>query len=438
MSYAKFRLKNSGRVFYYRNDDNSIHNENGEMLSLPPKEGWEFFEEANSKNIFGVTHKTNKPTALRILLGHACNYSCGYCMQKDIGNPNERPENFWLEPFIESVKTHLDIEQLERIELWGGEPFLYWNDMMPIMKLLDAPNRHFYISTNGSPLRQKHVDFFKTLQGTVMMGISHDGPGQESLRGEDIFKKESVCSAVRELGQMYPKVQFSFNPVVSATNFDLFQINDYFKEVADRLGLQHARISFVPARVYDERGEVNSADHVIRGDLLPKFKEVVNSYLKDCVQQKIKGGARFLNSNIVDNDVGVLKYAALTRHQIPITMTSSCGADSADILSLDIRGNVRLCPHTNEKFTGGHINNLKGVKIVGMALKRKNTHCSDCPVKRLCKSSCPIDFPTEVFLHNCRVEKIWFSAIQQNSFALLFGEEVELQEIGIDSILNNK
>ena len=141
--------------------------------------------------------------------------------------------------------------------------------------------------------------------------------------------------------------------------------------------------------------------------------------------------------NELINDVGVLKYASLTRHQIPITMTSSCGADAADILSLDIRGNVRLCPHTSEKFTGGHINNLKGVKIVGMALERKNTHCYHCPVKRLCKSSCPIDFPTEVFLHNCRVEKIWYSSIQQNSFSLLFGEEVELQEVGIGSILNN-
>jgi uncharacterized protein len=437
MSYAKFKLKDSGRVFYYRNDDNSIHNETGEMLSLPPKEGWEFFEEANAKNNFGVTHKTNKPTALRILLGHACNYSCGYCMQKDIGNPNERPENFWLEPFIESVNKHLDLEQLERIELWGGEPFLYWNDMMPIMKLLDAPNRHFYISTNGSPLRQKHVDFFKTLQASIMMGISHDGPGQESLRGEDIFKKESVCSTVRQLGEMYPKVQFSFNSVVSATNFNLFKINDYFKEVADRLGLQHARISFVPARVYDDSDSINSADHVIKGDLLPHFKIMVDSYLKEAINQKKMGGDRILNSNIVDNDVGVLKYASLTRHQIPITMTSSCGADAADILSLDIRGNVRLCPHTSEKFTGGHINNLKGVKIVGMALERKNTHCYHCPVKRLCKSSCPIDFPTEVFLHNCRVEKIWYSSIQQNSFSLLFGEEVELQEVGIGSILNN-
>jgi uncharacterized protein len=434
MSYAKFRTKDTNKVFYYRNTDNSIHNDKGELLSLPPKEGWEFFEKANSQNNFGVTHKTNKPTALRILLGHACNYSCGYCMQKDIGNPDERPENFWLEPFIESIDKHLDLEQLERIELWGGEPFLYWNDMMPIMKRLDAQNRHFYISTNGSALRQKHVDFFKTLQGSIMMGISHDGPGQESLRGEDIFIKESVCNTVRQLGEMYPKVQFSFNPVVSATNFDLFKINDYFKEVADRLGLQHARISFVPARIYDDSDSVNSADHVIRGDLLPEFKEMVDSYLKSAIKQKKEGGTRILNSNIVDNDVGVLKYALLTKHQIPITMTSSCGADSADILSMDIRGNVRLCPHTSEKFTGGHINNLKGVKIIGLTLERKDTHCSKCPVKRLCKSSCPIDFPTEVFLHNCRVEKIWYSAIQQNAFSLLFGEEVELLESGLDVV----
>lgn len=433
MSYSKFKTS-SGKQFFYRNTDNSIHNEDGELLSLPPKEGWEYFENINKQNIFGVTHKTNKPTALRILLGHACNYSCGYCMQKDIGNPSERPENFWLPSFIESINTHLDLEQLERVELWGGEPFLYWNDMMAIMKLLDAPNRHFYISTNGSPLRQKHVDFFKTIQATIMMGISHDGPGQELLRGEDIFIKESVADTIRQLGEMHPKIQFSFNTVISAQNFDLFKINDYFKDVSNKLGLKHARLSFIPARVYDDTDSQNSADHVIKGELLPEFKKMVDSYLKAAIKQVKDGGDRFLNCNIVDNEVGVLRYALLTRHQIPVTMTSSCGADAADILSMDIRGNVRLCPHTSEKFTGGHINNLKGVKIIGLTLERKDTHCSTCPVKRLCKSSCPIDFPTEVFLHNCRVEKIWYSAIQQNAFALLFGEEVELLETGIHEI----
>ena len=145
--------------------------------------------------------------------------------------------------FIESINTHLDLEQLERVELWGGEPFLYWNDMMAIMKLLDAPNRHFYISTNGSALRQKHVDFFKTIQATIMMGISHDGPGQELLRGEDIFIKESVADTIRQLGEMHPKIQFSFNTVISAQNFDLFKINDYFKDVSNKLGLNANEIT---------------------------------------------------------------------------------------------------------------------------------------------------------------------------------------------------
>ena len=434
MSYSKFELKDSGRIFYYENDTNSIWNADGTMLSLPPKEGWEFFED---KGIFGTTKKTDKPTALRILLGHACNYNCGYCMQKDIGNPNERPENIWLKSFIKSVESNLDLSQLERIELWGGEPFLYWKDMVGIMEYLDHPDRHFYISTNGSPLRHKHAEFFKGLKSTVAMGISHDGPGQESLRGEDIFKKHYVKETIKELAAL-PNFQFSFNPVVSVTNMDLFEINDFFKGVADELGIEDARISFVPARIYDDSDSVNSADHVIKGDKLVEFHANVHNYLDAVIDQRKHGGSRFLKSNIMDDNTGVMNYAALTRHQIPVTMTSSCGADSADILSVDIRGNVRLCPHTSEKFNSGHLNKIDDVQIIGLDLDRKKDHCADCQVIRLCKSSCPIKFPNEVFLHNCRVEKIWYGAIQQKSFELLFGEKIELLGTGIQTLNNNK
>lgn len=431
MSFSKFETK-SGKQFYYRNLDNSLHNSDAEILSLPPKEGYEFFESV--KHNFGVLHKTNKPTALRILLGHACNYSCGYCMQKDIGNPNERPQNIWLSSFLKSIEKNLDLENLERIELWGGEPFLYWDDMMGIMTLLDAPNRHFFISTNASPLRQKHVDFFKTLKGTIMMGISHDGPGHERLRGEDIFIKDAVANVIKQFDEISPKVQYSFNCVVSATNYDLFKINDYFKAVADKLQLKHARVSYIPARVYDDTDSKNSADHVIKGDELPKFKTIVNNFIKASIEQLKHGGDRILNSNLMEGNHGVIKYAGMTKHQVPITITSSCGADSADVLSMDIQGNVRLCPHTSEKFISGKLDNIKEIKIVNLDLERKDTHCYTCPVRRLCKSSCPIKFPDEVFLHNCRVEKIWYSAIQQNAFSLLFGEPVQLLETGLNEI----
>jgi len=436
MIYSKVKLKNSNKTFLYRTDDNGILSDAGELLSLPPQKGMEFFEDIHAKNLFGVTYKNGKPVALRILLGHACNYSCTYCMQKDIGNPDERPENIYARMFVKSLET-LDLSQLERIELWGGEPFLYWKDIERIMPALDKEGRHFYISTNGSALRQKHVDFFKQLKASVMLGVSHDGPGQESLRGEDILQKPQIISVLKQFDDLYPKLQYSFNPVVSITNYDLFAINQYFRDVTNKHGIKNARISFTLGRTYDDTDSKNSNDHVISGEHIPKFKTIVNDYMDACIAQLKQHGISkalpIMQSNIFDGDMGAIQYALKTRHQIPITMTSNCGADSADVLSMDIQGNVRLCPHTSEKYIGGHINNIKGVKIIPLALDRKSTHCAPCPVRRLCKSSCPIDFPDSTFLKNCRIEKVWYGAIQHAAFELIFGEKVEILETGIEN-----
>jgi uncharacterized protein len=434
MGYSKFRLKESGRIIYYDVDNNALLNEQGETLSLPPEKPLEFYEEC--KPTHGTRKKHNKPVALRILFGHACNYGCGYCMQKDIGNPDERSKNKDLDKFIESINTYLDLENLERIELWGGEPFLYWNDIQPVMQHLDKKGRHFYISTNGSPLRMKHVEFFDSLESVVNIGISHDGPGQKELRGEEIFDKPSVAEAIKAIDALYPKVQYSFNCVVSRQNYDLFAINDFFKKVSDDLELKFPSVSFTLGRIYDETNSQNSADHVMVDDYTLDFKNIINKYMDARIDQlKTLGkGKNFplLEANIFDSKIGATSYALSMQRQIPVTMTSNCGADASDVLSIDVQGNVRLCPHTSEKYVAGTINNLKGVRILQLDLDRKNTHCSDCNVRRLCKSSCPIKFPDEVFLQNCRNEKVYYGAVQNTAFKLLFGEDAELLELGAE------
>jgi radical SAM protein with 4Fe4S-binding SPASM domain len=270
------------------------------------------------------------------------------------------------------------------------------------------------------------------------MGISHDGPGQESLRGEDILKKPQIIEVIKQLDAMYPKFQYSFNPVVSNTNYDLFEINNYFRSFVNANNLQNPKLSYTLGRTYDETDSKNSADHVIQGDNLEKFRAVVTEFHNAALKQfKEHGRSKtlpILQSNIVDGDTGSLKFAQSVRNEVPVTITTNCGADAADVLSVDLRGNVRLCPHTHEKYNSGHISNIKGVKIVSLALDRKKTHCGDCQVRRLCKSSCPIDFPTEVFLKNCRVEKIWYGGVQNAAFKLLFGHDVVLQETGIASV----
>jgi uncharacterized protein len=430
MSNSKFRLTNTDQIFYYENERHSVYDSDGNILTLPPIESEEYYAEESKKH--GVLHKVNDPVSLRILLGHACNYSCGYCMQKDIGNPFERPESYHLEPFIESIHKNLDLSKLTEVELWGGEPFLYWKDMVRIMQFLDKEGLEFYISTNGSPLSQKHVDFFKTLKANIAITISHDGPGQESLRGADVLKDIRKIEIIKQLHEMKDKVGISYNTVISNTNYDLFEINNYFKDYADRFGLgRSVKLHFIAAKNYDDTDKQgNSASHILRGDTLKDFNKIFKRYMDLYLSElgKDPEDRQLLTNGLVEGSTGALNYAIKLKNAVPITVKSNCGADSSDVLSMDMQGRVRVCPHTHEKFVSGHVNNIKGIKIVNLDIERKTSHCYHCPVKRLCKSSCPIDFPTPVFLSNCAIEKVWYGNIQRAAFKFLFNDDVEFLE----------
>jgi len=411
-------ITESGIEFYYDSSNNSMYNNKKELISAPQDPGIDYKDLAKNHN---TIIKTRNPVALRILFGHACNYSCSYCMQKDIGNPNERAKSIHIDSFINNVKL-LNLDNLERVELWGGEPFLYWNDIKEVMTQLDKEGLHFFISTNGSPLRQKHIDFFKTLKATIALGISHDGPGQEALRGEEILNKPHIQKVLKQLDNLYPKVQFSFNTVISNTNWNLFKINAFFYKFVRELGLKNTTLSFTLGRSYDKTDSKNSFDCVVED--LQGFEELCNDYIDKCIRQLKEEGLSkslpILQSNIFNGSAGSIKYAQLMRSIIPITMTSNCGADAKDVLSLDTQGNIRLCPHT--EYISGNITSLNSFEVGGMDLTKKISHCGNCSVKRLCKSSCPINFPSKTFLKNCRAEKIWYGAIQLGAFALLFGE----------------
>lgn len=424
MSYAKFELA-SGQHFYYDSHNNRIYNSKAEQINFPPLKSIEYYD-TEEKN-HGVTNKVNNPIAIRILLGHACNYNCTYCMQKDIGNPSERPQSIYTETFITNVKRNLNLERLHRVELWGGEPFLYWKDMVAIMSFFDSPDREFFISTNGSAFVQKHVDFFRSLKAKVLISLSHDAVGQEKLRGEDILKKPNKVEIIKQLIDL-PNVGLGFSTVVSNENHNLYAINDYFMNFCKANGIdeKYMKITFIPAKNYDVHDtEMASSNYILRGEKLKDFASHLFQFTQESlldIERK-----RFLKNNVVYSEEGVIEYAKFLKRATPITTKSGCGADSNDILSVDIQGNVRLCPHTDGSFIAGRLEDVTKVEIKGMDILRKKTHCMKCPVKRLCRSSCPIKFPDHVFYSNCALEKVWWGNIQLHAFQLLFGQHVVMK-----------
>ena len=469
-NYTKYATS-GGIEFYYNNENNTLYEVDGRPIYFNnnPDHGdyTEYF--AHAKANYGTRKKHNKPAAMRILMGHACNYSCTYCMQKDIGNPDELPRREGLDIFFDSVRTKLDLEDLQRVELWGGEPFLYWNDMTDLINFFDKEGIQFYISTNGSALSLKHAEFFSKIKGNVILNVSHDAKRQEALRGEDIFDRVRVIETLQAFDKL-DNVVYGFTCSITNTNFDLFEINDYFRDRIIENDLRTFNLAFSLGRTYVEnanditdslpctpieegkpgesKGE--SYTHVIHGENLPKFRKILKDFLEAHYQQFVQFGIdeqgnpnvlnataeqlRFLITDIYEGQMAysALIYAKKTLIGEPILESTNCGADMADILSIDLDGNVRTCPHTDESHINGHINNLKGIRIIQLDMKRKDTHCSSCHNKKTCRSSCPIDLPDEVFMTNCRIEKIWYGEIQKAAFRFLFNDTVEMVDTGLD------
>jgi uncharacterized protein len=415
-SFIQFRFED-GTEFYYDNYNNGVYNSRKEPLS-EPTEPDAFYESVNGE--VRTRSKSNKPFWIRVLLGHACNYDCSYCMQKDIGNPDEREKITTVETFIEQIKR-LDLSRLEKIDLWGGETLLYWKTMEVLMREFDREGLTWFIPTNGTPLQMKHVEFFKTLKGTVSIGLSHDGPGQERLRGEEFLHKK--VEILKE-AQKYSNIQFSFNPVLSHTNYDLYEINKFFYDYCTENGIdiRKTAISWTVGHNHDG----GSSHHVIHGESLAKFKDIIKRFIDDSIEQRFNGvDHKLMNNSLIESHLGVLPYTKTLRKQILPTYITSCGVDDSGVLSVDMKGNVRTCPHTDESFIGGHIDELENVSLARVDLDRYERHCRSCEVFRLCKSNCPIEVPDEVFYTNCAIEKVYHKAIQNKAFEMIFNKKLD-------------
>lgn len=413
MSLSSFKIEKTGEIFQYDNQRNTILTAEGKPIG----------KESGLKPHPPMYHKSDSPSTIKVILGHACNYNCSYCLQKDIGDPTERPKNIMTKELIKKMQKHLDLSKTNRIELWGGETFLYWPDIVEIITALDREGLSWYLPTNGTTLRDKHSEFFAKMKGKVNIGISHDGPGHESLRGpEFLHRKVGVLRAFQDA-----KIDFSFNAVISTTNFDLFQINEYFHSFLYINQLKPVPIVYELGRTY-ETGACATESHVITKEQIPKYRAILKAYLKRHLEefkakQKQWNSDPLLPTSLFHFGNGVIPYAKSMAEQSPIHHYSNCGTDHPGLITLDINGALRVCQNTSDEYIYGNLGNIKEAKMTKVDYS-KNDFCSDCSVLRLCNRSCPIELPFETFLINHQIENAHYTEIQLAAFALLFESEV--------------
>ena len=335
--------------------------------------------------------KSRAPRVLKIQLGLSCNYACSYCSQAfQIADATVSKLGD-----VEHFLTELDgwiADAPEKIELWGGEPFLYWAKIKRLVPALVArfPKAVFSIITNGSLLDREKLDFIAAHD--IAITISHDGPGQH-LRGPDPFDDPEKRRWIEALLAERPG-RTGFNAVLTRQHHDLRALKSWF---AKRVG---------PDIFVGLEGVVNvydAATAIGTGRFEPA---ALNSLTRSIFEALVDDPNAFGLGERIDEF-----YASLQRQRPIAALGQKCGMDREDTIAVDLLGNVMTCQNTGAKGVHkiGHVADFDAIALDTATHFAFREECMDCPVVQLCKGSCMF-LEGEFFKQSCA-----------NEFAFNFG-----------------
>lgn len=329
--------------------------------------------------------KSRAPRVLKIQLGLSCNYACSYCNQAFQISDATISKLSDVENFLTQLEGWMT-DAPEQIEVWGGEPFVYWAKIKRLLPALAErfPNARFSIITNGSLFDREKLDFIA--QYDIGITISHDGPGQY-LRGPDPLNNPEKRRWIDALLAERPGM-VGFNAVITREHHDLKELQDWF---TDKVG---------PEAFVGLEGVVNVYDAATAlgtGRFEP-------AQLRGLTQSMFEALANDPNAFGLGERIDEF-YASLQRQRPIEALGQKCGMDREDTIAVDLRGNVMTCQNTGAKGEHkiGHVEDFDAIALDTATHFAFRGECMLCPVVQLCKGSCMF-LEGEFFRQSCANE----------------------------------
>jgi MoaA/NifB/PqqE/SkfB family radical SAM enzyme len=116
-----------------------------------------------------------KYSEIVIMLGNKCTAECKICCINSTYKCNQKNDFFRLKEFVLSSK---DVEEIKVINFSGGEVFLYFNELVELIKCCKSINKTPTIITNGYwaykyQIAQQKLSILREA-GLINIGISYD------------------------------------------------------------------------------------------------------------------------------------------------------------------------------------------------------------------------------------------------------------------------
>lgn len=313
------------------------------------------------------------------MLGSACNFQCKYCLQhplitEEITSKINPDTIDFLKETSQSQKTPL------RIQFYGGEPLLYWNNIVLITEALQDCNCNFSIITNGGLLTRNKVEFLN--KHKINVTISWDGINVEKTRCQDIFKNSTLKECIFNLNTVcISAVLSSYNYPLSIVE-QIDKLNKEYIKYRKTNNLLPASLNINMDEIMDTGLKAKYLTEVDYNRISEEMRTMCEHYKNQYQSNKefnpffVKFISKYVN-NMMNKDI---KFSICR-----------CG-NGYNVLNLDLNGNLYRCHNTHTKL--GTIYNryfsyLQNV-ISYDDTKSFNADCKNCCVQKLCRNGCPL------------------------------------------------
>ena len=369
-------LKNGKEVNWIYDTANShVYDEHG-VMQLSDLPTLNFDHAVGFNRTVNPNKKTKENNLLEISLGFNCNFKCSYCSQNLLKNKAYSSKPSDVQPFIQKlIDSGLEPS---RIQLWGGEPFVYWKTMellIPELRKL-YPLAHLSVTTNGSLLTREKVDFL--FEYNVELYVSHDGPGNQ-YRDHDVLDDPKVIDAIQYRLDRYGTKGFMFATTLGKGNTDVKKVYDFFNQKFKAKELISVGVHNI-VRCHDSK-DLNQivACTLSKEDLQTYTDSIFNFLMAENPDPNRSLGMR-------------LNYAIETIvYKEPIeAVRAECCMPFSDGLLTDMQGNILTCHnHATQEYTCGKLDDLDSIHAIGYNFWANKKRCVECPVIHFCKGGCP-------------------------------------------------
>jgi len=217
------------------------------------------------------TGKSARPESITIFLTHRCNLHCFMCGQWGSHSPSAKIDSAYLQEELSFSALSGFIKELSdfkpNITLFGGEPLLYKDGCLKVVRLIKENNMHCLMITNGALLLEQAEEIVTS--GLDELNVSLDGPAfvHDSIRGLDgLFDKISVGL---ERINYFKKLHASTKPLINlqcTLNQKNYEFIDQLLPVARKLKVNSVtfhNLIFISQSMLNEQREY---DRLLKAD----------------------------------------------------------------------------------------------------------------------------------------------------------------------------